>query len=124
MPTSLPRIFQEEVSFKHQYLARATPCIPYQGKKQGAFVWREIKPARGTLVPERAEAPTSTQGSELSEQPQTEKGNSVVNCITSSSLSLPDSQETPDSDTGLSKTDISVGAKADPSAPEKELGRV
>lgn len=30
--TSLPRIFQEEISFEHHYNARITPCIPYQGK--------------------------------------------------------------------------------------------
>nr|XP_056709375.1 uncharacterized protein C2orf73 homolog [Euleptes europaea] len=117
--TSLPNIFQEKISFKHHYNARATPCIPYQGKRQGAFVWQEIKPARGTPVPEGAEALTNTQGSVLLEQPQTEKGNSVENCMTSPCLSLPDSQETPDSDTGLSKTDIGERAKADPSAPEK-----
>ncbi|XP_015276693.1 PREDICTED: uncharacterized protein C2orf73 homolog [Gekko japonicus] len=117
MPTRLPRIFQEEISFKHHYNARVTPCIPYQGKKQGAFVWREIKPARGMLVPEGATAPTSTQGSELLEQPQAEKGNHM----TSPCLCMPDSQETPDSDTGLSKTDISVEAKADLNASEKGL---
>ncbi|XP_054845322.1 uncharacterized protein C2orf73 homolog [Eublepharis macularius] len=118
-PTSLPRIFQEQISFKHHYNARATPCVPYQGKKQGTFVCREIKPARGTLVPEGAEALTSTQGSDPLEQPQAEKGNSVENCMTSPCLCLPDSQEAPDSGTHLSKTDISVGAKADPSASEK-----
>lgn len=66
------------------------------------------------LVPEGA---SSTQGSELLEQPQAEKGN----CMTSPCLCLPDSQETPDSDTGLSKTDISMEAKADLSASEKKL---
>ncbi|KAL8185121.1 UNVERIFIED_CONTAM: hypothetical protein K2H54_039179 [Gekko kuhli] len=89
--------------------------LPFQ--KQGAFVWREIKPARGMLVPEGAAALMSTQGSEPLEQPQAEKGNRM----TSPCLCLPDSQETPDSDTGLSKTDISVEAKADLSASEKGL---
>ncbi|XP_060105136.1 uncharacterized protein C2orf73 homolog [Heteronotia binoei] len=114
-PNRLPRIFQEEISFKHHYNARVTPCIPYQGKRQGAFVWREIKPARGVLVPEGATALTSTQGSEPLEQPQAEKGN----CMTSPCLCLPDSQETLVSDTGLSKTDINVETKADLSASEK-----
>ncbi|XP_077190346.1 ciliary microtubule inner protein 6 isoform X2 [Paroedura picta] len=117
MPTRLPRIFQEEISFKHHYNARVTPCIPYQGKKQGAFVWREIKPARGIQVPEGTAALTSPQGSDPLEQPQVEKGN----CMTSPCLCLPDSQETPDSDPGLSKTDISVEAKADLSASEKRM---
>lgn len=110
-----------ELSLQLCLLTTYTPLVninlspPFQ--RQGAFVWREIKPARGMLVPEGAAALTSTEGSEPLEQPRAEKGN----CMTSPCLYLPDSQETPNSNTGLSKTDISIEAKADLSASEKRL---
>ncbi|XP_053140493.1 uncharacterized protein C2orf73 homolog [Hemicordylus capensis] len=113
-PTSLPRIFQEQLSFKHHYDARATPCVPYQGKKCGTFVWTEITPRR-----ERTQVLPSTQGSGPLEQPKTEEGNSAESCLTSPSLRLPDSQETLDSGTHLSKTNASAGAKANPSSSER-----
>ncbi|XP_062981446.1 uncharacterized protein C2orf73 homolog [Elgaria multicarinata webbii] len=117
---SLPRIFQEQLTFKHYYDSRVTPCVPYQGKKHGSFVWTEIKPARGTTVPEGTEGLPCTQGSGFLEQSKPGKGNSVENGMTSACLQLPGSQETvPDSDTYLSKPGLSVGAEADPRAPEK-----
>uniref|UniRef100_A0A8D0CFA9 Ciliary microtubule inner protein 6 n=1 Tax=Salvator merianae TaxID=96440 RepID=A0A8D0CFA9_SALMN len=118
--TSLPRIFQERLSFKHHYDARATPCVPYQGKKHGTFVWTEIKPTKGATDPEGTGPLPCAGGSGSLEQPRAEKGKSEEGCVTSACLRLPDSQETPpDSDTQLSKTDIRTGAKADPRAPEK-----
>ncbi|XP_042301467.1 uncharacterized protein C2orf73 homolog isoform X2 [Sceloporus undulatus] len=118
LPASLPRLFQEQLTFKHDYNARATPCIPYQGKKRGTFVWTEIKP---TTVPEGTKTQScAPQGSRLLEQPKTEKGSSVGNGVISACLRLPESQETPSgSDTHLSKPDIGAGAKADPKTTEK-----
>ncbi|XP_061481701.1 uncharacterized protein C2orf73 homolog isoform X1 [Rhineura floridana] len=122
-PASLPRIFQEQLSFKHDYNARATPCIPYQGKKRGTFVWTEINPTKGTAVPEGTEAIPCVRGSGSLEQPKTEKGNSAESSMTSACLCLSDSPETPpDSSVHLSKTDSSAGAKADPGAPGKGHG--
>nr|XP_060611087.1 uncharacterized protein C2orf73 homolog [Anolis sagrei ordinatus] len=114
---SLPRIFQEQISFKHNYDARATPNIPYQGKKRGTFVWTQMKPEK---VPEGTKAKScAPQGSGFLEEPKTEKGSSVGNGVTSACLLLPESQETPpDSDKHLSETDVGPGAKADPRTME------
>ncbi|KAJ6667028.1 hypothetical protein lerEdw1_019031 [Lerista edwardsae] len=119
-PTSLPKIFQEEISFKYQYNARATPCVPYQGKKIGAIVLTEIKPPREEAVPEGTKTLPFVEGSRSLGQPKSEKGHSVESCMTSPCLPQPDSQETPDSKAHLSKTDISAGAKAEPRASEQE----
>ncbi|XP_066468015.1 uncharacterized protein C2orf73 homolog [Tiliqua scincoides] len=113
--TSLPRIFQEQLSFKYQYNSRATPCVPYQGKKLGSFIWTEITP-KGETVLEGMKTVPCAEGSGSLGQPKTEKGHSVESCMTSPLL---DSQETPDSSTHLSKTDISEGAKTEPRASEK-----
>ncbi|XP_003216202.3 uncharacterized protein C2orf73 homolog [Anolis carolinensis] len=116
-PGSLPRLFQEQISFKHNYDSRATPNIPYQGKKCGTFVWTQMKPER---VPEGTKAMScAPRGAGFLEEPKTEKGSSVGNGVTSSCLCLPESQETaPDSDKHLSETDVGPGAKADPRTTE------
>ncbi|XP_044284175.1 uncharacterized protein C2orf73 homolog [Varanus komodoensis] len=119
-PVSLPRLFEERLTFNQHYDARATPCIPYQGKKHGSFVWTEIKPARGTAAPEGTEGQPCAQESGALEQPKAEKGRSTENCMSSACFRLPDSQEAaPGSDTCLSKAGLRAGAKVDPEAPEK-----
>ncbi|XP_010573365.1 PREDICTED: uncharacterized protein C2orf73 homolog [Haliaeetus leucocephalus] len=67
----LPEILQEQTSFSHQYNARDSANELIRGKRHGAFVCAEIKPA--------------------SEQPKTEKGNSVKSRMTSPSLFLQNS---------------------------------
>ncbi|XP_034966374.2 uncharacterized protein C2orf73 homolog [Zootoca vivipara] len=119
-PGRLPRIFQEQITFKYDFNARATPCIPYQGKKRGAFVWTKINPEKGESVPEGTRAQPGSGGPELLEEPKAEKGGSAESCVTSAGLRLPDSPEMPpDSNLRLSKADSSAGAKTDPGAPEK-----
>uniref|UniRef100_A0A8C4JH14 Chromosome 2 open reading frame 73 n=1 Tax=Dromaius novaehollandiae TaxID=8790 RepID=A0A8C4JH14_DRONO len=88
----LPKILQEQTSVSHQYNARESPSEPIQGKRHGAFVCTEIKPASGSCSPE---------------QPKTEKENSVKSRMTS----------TLSSETHLSKPDIREIAKAYPRIP-------
>uniref|UniRef100_A0A6J0V214 Ciliary microtubule inner protein 6 n=1 Tax=Pogona vitticeps TaxID=103695 RepID=A0A6J0V214_9SAUR len=124
-PGSLPRLFQEQLTFKQHYDARATPCIPYQGKKRGAFVWTEIKPEKGASV-----APEGTQtrlcpaqGSALLEHHKTKKGSAAKNSTTSDCISSPVSQETlPDCKMALSKPDVMSGAKPALQISEKGQG--
>nr|XP_009667385.1 PREDICTED: uncharacterized protein C2orf73 homolog [Struthio camelus australis] len=46
-PKSLPKILQEQTSFSHQCNDRESPNGPIRGKRHGAFVCTEIKPASG-----------------------------------------------------------------------------
>ncbi|CAM9891043.1 unnamed protein product [Bubo scandiacus] len=66
----LPEIFQEQTSFSHQSSAGDSASKPIRGKRHGAFVCAEIKPAKW---------------------PKTEKGNSVKSRMTSPSLFLQNS---------------------------------
>ncbi|XP_064174874.1 uncharacterized protein C2orf73-like [Anguilla rostrata] len=38
------KVLQESMSFIHQYNSRRLKDQPYQGKRHGAFVWREVPP--------------------------------------------------------------------------------
>ncbi|XP_063774716.1 uncharacterized protein C2orf73 homolog [Pseudophryne corroboree] len=38
----LPKLFQEQISFTHQYNSRVTPNEPIRGKRHGCFLLREI----------------------------------------------------------------------------------
>ncbi|KAM7172212.1 ciliary microtubule inner protein 6 [Macrochelys suwanniensis] len=115
--TSLPKILQERTSFIHQYNARKSPNEPIRGKRHGAFVWTEIKPVSGPIVPQGTEVFLSARGSCSLEQPKTEKGNSVESQMTSPSLCLQNSQETLGCETHLSKPDVREAAKAYPRIP-------
>ncbi|XP_032627631.1 ciliary microtubule inner protein 6 [Chelonoidis abingdonii] len=115
--TSLPKILQERTSFIHQYNARKSPNEPIRGKRHGAFVWTEIKPVSGPIVPQGTEVFLSARGSGSLEQPKTEKGNSVESQMTSPSLCLQNSQETLGCETHLSKPDLREAAKAYPRIP-------
>ncbi|XP_063168493.1 uncharacterized protein C2orf73 homolog, partial [Candoia aspera] len=113
LPTRLPKIFQEQLTFKYHYNARATPCIPYQGKKHGTIVWTEKKPDREMMPP--------AQGSGSLEDPKTEKGSPVENSVTSAHVDSLDAQKTsPASDAHLSKPAMNLEAKAGPRTPEME----
>ncbi|XP_074844607.1 ciliary microtubule inner protein 6 [Carettochelys insculpta] len=115
--TCLPKILQERTSFIHQYNARKSPNEPIRGKRHGAFVWTEIKPVSGPMVPKGTEVFLSARGSCSLEQPKTEKGNSVESQMTSPSFCLKNSQETLDCETHLSKPDVREAAKAYPRIP-------
>uniref|UniRef100_A0A8C8RDW2 Chromosome 2 open reading frame 73 n=1 Tax=Pelusios castaneus TaxID=367368 RepID=A0A8C8RDW2_9SAUR len=112
--TGFPKILQERISFIHQYNARKSPNEPIRGKRHGTFVWTEIKPVSGSIVPKGTEVFLSARGSCTLEQPKTEKGNSVESQMTSPSLCLQNSQETVGCETHLSKPDIREAAKAYP----------
>ncbi|KAM9154837.1 ciliary microtubule inner protein 6 [Pangshura tecta] len=115
--TSLPKILQERISFIHQYNARKSPNEPIRGKRHGAFVWTEIKPVSGPIVPQGTEVFLSARGSGSLEQPKTGKGNSVESQMTSPSLCLQNSQETLGCETHLSKPEVREAAKAYPRIP-------
>nr|XP_006122177.2 uncharacterized protein C2orf73 homolog isoform X1 [Pelodiscus sinensis] len=117
--TSLPKILQERTSFIHEYDARKSPNEPIRGKRHGAFVWTEIKPVSGPIVPKGTEIFLSSRGSCSLEQPKTEKGNSMESQMTSPGLCLQNSQETLDCETHLSKPDVRESAKAYSRIPVK-----
>ncbi|XP_009317917.1 PREDICTED: LOW QUALITY PROTEIN: uncharacterized protein C2orf73 homolog [Pygoscelis adeliae] len=72
----LPEILQEQTSFRHRHNARDSANEPIRGKRHGAFVCAEIKPA-SSIVPKGTEIFLSARGSCSLEQPKTEKGNLV-----------------------------------------------
>ncbi|XP_013921927.1 PREDICTED: uncharacterized protein C2orf73 homolog [Thamnophis sirtalis] len=112
LPSRLPRIFQEQLTFKCNYDARATPCIPYQGKKQGTIILTEKKTDK--IMP-------SIQGPDLLEDLKSEKGTPVQNGITSVHVDSFDAQKTsPHSDADLSKPAINLETKDDPRTPEMD----
>ncbi|KAM6298324.1 LOW QUALITY PROTEIN: ciliary microtubule inner protein 6 [Aegotheles albertisi] len=110
----LPEI-QEQTSFSHWYNARDSANEPIRGKRHGAFVCAEIKPA-SAIVPKGTEIFLSARGSCSLERPKTEKGNSVKSRMTSPSLFLQNS-ETVGSANHLSKPDVREIAKAYPRIP-------
>ncbi|XP_007425859.1 uncharacterized protein C2orf73 homolog [Python bivittatus] len=113
LPSRLPRIFQEQLTFKHYYNARATPCIPYQGRKYGTIVWTEKKPNREMMPP--------VQGAGALEDPKTEKGAPVENGVTATHVDSLDAQKTsPPSEAHLSKPALNLETKADARTPEME----
>ncbi|XP_019363626.1 PREDICTED: uncharacterized protein C2orf73 homolog isoform X1 [Gavialis gangeticus] len=118
-PESLPKILQEQISFNHQYNSRVTPNEPIRGKRHGAFVWTEIKPESGPIVPKGTEVFQSARGSRSLGQPKTEKGNSVESRMTSPSYCLQNSRGPLGSETRLSKPDVRAAAKACPSIPAR-----
>ncbi|KAM6272135.1 LOW QUALITY PROTEIN: ciliary microtubule inner protein 6 [Spheniscus humboldti] len=109
----LPEILQEQTSFLHRHNARDSANEPI-GKRHGAFVCAEIKPA-SAIVPKGTEIFLSARGSCSLEQPKTEKGN-LVKSMTSPSLFLQNS-ETVGSENHLSKPDVREIAKAYPRIP-------
>ncbi|XP_029139517.1 uncharacterized protein C2orf73 homolog [Protobothrops mucrosquamatus] len=113
LPSHLPRIFQEQLTFKCNYNARETPCIPYQGKKQGTIVLTEKK-TDGKIMP-------SIQGSDLLEDLKSEKGAPVKNGVTSAHVDSLDAQKiSPHSDAHLSKSAMNLETKADHRTPEMD----
>ncbi|XP_070803705.1 uncharacterized protein C2orf73 homolog [Pituophis catenifer annectens] len=113
LPSRLPRIFQEQLTFNCSYNARETPCIPYQGKKQGTIVLTEKKPDR-KIMP-------SIQGPDLLEDLKSEKGAPIENGVTSVHVDSFDAQKTsPHSDAHLSKPAMNLETKADPRTPEMD----
>ncbi|KAJ7341277.1 hypothetical protein JRQ81_005188 [Phrynocephalus forsythii] len=121
-PGSLPRLFQEQLTFKQHYDARTTPCIPYQGKKCGAFVWTEIKPEmKAAVVPEGTQTLLlPPQGSPPEECPKTKEGDTANSNTTSDCISSSVSQELlPDSNMALLKSDVMAGAEPVLHIPEK-----
>ncbi|KAM9271632.1 LOW QUALITY PROTEIN: ciliary microtubule inner protein 6 [Morus bassanus] len=111
----LPEILQEPTSFSCQYNTRDSANEPIRGKRHGAFVCAEIKPA-SAIVPKGTEIFLSARGSCSLERSKTEKGNSVKSRMTSPSLFLQNS-ETVGSENHLSKPDVREIAKAYPQIP-------
>ncbi|XP_066553315.1 uncharacterized protein C2orf73 homolog isoform X2 [Amia ocellicauda] len=74
-----PKVLQERMSFIHQYDSRKFENQQYQGKRHGAFVWTEIKPASGLRAPSGAAAFLSTErsGSPPAQQ-RVERGNQMT----------------------------------------------
>lgn len=70
------------------------------------------KTSKWSIVPKGTEIFLSAGGSCSTEQPKTEKGNSVESRVTSPSLFLQNSQETVGSENHLSKPDVRATAKA------------
>ncbi|XP_006881080.1 PREDICTED: uncharacterized protein C2orf73 homolog [Elephantulus edwardii] len=115
--------FIERISFIHQYDARKTPNEPVQGKRQGAFVQKEIKPGTRPIVPKGAEVLPNPPGSRSSEKPdKTEKEDSAQNSVTSPHLCLQNPQELIETEVHLSETDINEVAQAHPQSPERKEG--
>ncbi|KAM6139345.1 LOW QUALITY PROTEIN: ciliary microtubule inner protein 6 [Phoenicopterus ruber ruber] len=110
----LPEILQEQTSFSCRYNARDSADEPIQGKRHGAFVCAEIKPA-SAIVPKGTEIFLSAKGSCSLERPKPEKGNSVKSRMTSPNLFLQNS-ETVGSENHL-KPDVREIAKAYPRIP-------
>ncbi|XP_018419829.1 PREDICTED: uncharacterized protein C2orf73 homolog [Nanorana parkeri] len=117
----LPKLFQEEVSFLHQYDSRLTPNEPIRGKRHGGFVWREIKTQSGPGVPQGTRPFVNAIGSQALEQRQTERGNSVESNMTSPSPCLLGSQQMLNSEVHLSKTELREAAKTNPNITAREL---
>ncbi|XP_072265791.1 ciliary microtubule inner protein 6 [Pyxicephalus adspersus] len=116
----LPKLFQEEISFIHQYDSRLTPNEPIRGKRHGGFVWKEIKTESGPGVPQGTRPFLNAIGSHALQQPQTERGNSVENSMTSPSPCLPGSQQMLNSEAHLSKTELRETAKTNPNMTARE----
>ncbi|KAM9316820.1 ciliary microtubule inner protein 6 [Gastrophryne carolinensis] len=116
----LPKLFQEEISFFHQYDSRLTPSEPIRGKRHGGFVWKEIKTESDSGVPQGTKLFLNAKGSHTLQQAQTERGNSVESCMTSPSACEFASQQMLHSKAHLSKTELWEASKPNPSIPARD----
>ncbi|XP_077341675.1 ciliary microtubule inner protein 6 [Lithobates pipiens] len=116
----LPKLFQEGISFLHQYDSRLTPNEPIRGKRHGGFVWREIKTESGPGIPQGTRPVLNAIGSHAVQQPQTERGNAVESSMTSPSPGLLGSQQMLNSEAHLSKTELREAAKTNPNMTARE----
>ncbi|XP_026532532.1 uncharacterized protein C2orf73 homolog [Notechis scutatus] len=111
LPSRLPRIFQEQLTFKYNYNSRATPCVPYQGKKQGTIILTEKK-TDSKIMP-------SIQGSDILEDLKSEKGPPVENGV-ATAHSFDAQKTSPHSDAHSSEPAMNLETKADPRIPEMD----
>uniref|UniRef100_UPI00398E5DDA uncharacterized protein C2orf73-like n=1 Tax=Pristiophorus japonicus TaxID=55135 RepID=UPI00398E5DDA len=112
-----PKLYQERISFLHQYDARKYPNEPLRGKRHGAFVRTQINPQSGKIAPRGEETFLVTGGSHSLDQLKKERGNLGENILASPKPSSTNSQQLLCSGTCLSKPDLEEAAKVYPRIP-------
>nr|XP_015217954.1 PREDICTED: uncharacterized protein C2orf73 homolog isoform X1 [Lepisosteus oculatus] len=119
-PIAHTKVLQEQMSFIHQYDSRKLQNQPYQGKRHGAFVWTEIKPASKPRAPGGADAFLTAERSRCVPAQQKAQGGSRM---TSPELVSQHPRQMSDAGAGFSKGGLEEATRAYPRIPAREKTR-